>query len=224
MPDAAAPGAAAEKKSLRASEQERTDIADARAAFRERVRAIGSERLVFVDESGVTTKMTRRYARAPRGVRAGGSAPFGGWRRLTVLGALSSDGVVAAMSVEAATSTAVFRAYVERVLVPALRQQKPDAVVVMDNLRPHHATAATQALEAAGLGLLYLPPYSPDLSPIEPGWAKVKTRLRGRAARTPGSAAAPLAPQRRWKPSSARRSMRSHPRTLAAGSATAATL
>jgi transposase len=138
--------------------------------------------------------MTRRYARAPRGERAGGAVPFGGWRRLTVVGALSTEGVVAAMSVEAATSTAVFQAYVERVLVPALRQQKPDAVIVMDNLRPHHAAAVTQAPAAAELGLLYLPPYSPDLSPIEPGWSKVKTRLRGRAVRTQGALDAELGP------------------------------
>jgi transposase len=211
---APAAGAATEKKSLRAAEQDRAEIVQERAAFRERIQAIGAERLVFVDESGLTTKMTRRYARSPRGERARGAVPFGSWRRLTVVGALSTEGVVAAMSVEAATSTAVFRAYVERVLVPALRQQKPDAVVVMDNLRPHHATAATQALEAAGIGLLYIPPYSPDLSPlaqaalalrasggamlrrepIEPGWAKLKTRLRGRAARTQEALEAELGP------------------------------
>ena len=145
---------------------------------------IGPERLVFVDESGITTKMARRFARAPRGERARGAVPFGGWRRLTVLGALSSDGVVAAMSVEAATSQAIFLAYLERVLVPELKRRKPDATVVMDNLAPHRAGAVAETLEAAGLGLLYLPRYSPDLSPIEPGWSKMKTRLRADAARS----------------------------------------
>jgi hypothetical protein len=135
-----------------------------RAAFRTQLEALDPERLVFVDESGITTKMTRRYARAPRGERAGGAVPFGGWRRLTVLGALSTHGMVAAMSIEAPTSTPVFLAYVERVLVPALQRQKPDAVVVLDNLRPHHATAVAQAVQTAGLELLYLPAYSPDLS------------------------------------------------------------
>lgn len=138
--------------------------------------------------------MTRRYARAPRGERADGAVPFGGWRRLTVLGALSTRGMVAAMSIEAPTSTPVFLAYVERVLVPALQRQKPDAVVVLDNLRPHHATAVAQAMQRAGLDLLYLPAYSPDLSPIEPGWSKVKTRLRGKAARTAEALEAELGP------------------------------
>lgn len=146
--------------------------------------AIGPEHLVFVDESGMTTKMVRRFARAPGGARARGAVPFGGWRRLTVLGALSSEGVVAAMSIEAATSQPVFLAYLERVLVPELRRRKPDATVVMDNLAAHHARAVAETLEAAGLGLLYLPRYSPDLSPIEPAWSKVKTRLRADAART----------------------------------------
>ena len=146
--------------------------------------AIGAERLVFVDESGITTKMARRFARAPGGARARGSVPFGGWRRLTVLGALSSDGVVAAMSIEAATSQAVLLAYLNRVLVPELKRRKPDATVVMDNLPSHRASAVAATLEAAGLGLLYLPRYSPDLSPIEPGWSKVKPRLRADAART----------------------------------------
>jgi transposase len=137
-----------------------------------------------LDESGVTTKMTRRFARAPRGRRALGSVPFGGWRRLTVLRALSTEGIVAAMSVEAATSTALLRVYLDEVLVPALQRRKPDAVLVMDNLRPHHATAVAETLARARLDLLYLPRCSPDLNPIEPGWSKMKTRLRAAAART----------------------------------------
>jgi transposase len=162
----------------------RAEIQQERAAYQARVTAIGPNRLVFVDESGMTTKMARRFARAPGGERARGAVPFGHWRRLTVLGALSSEGVVAAMSIEAATSQPVFLAYLERVLVPELKRRKPDATVVMDNLPAHHASAVAETLEAAGLGLLYLPRYSPDLSPIEPGWSKVKTRLRADAART----------------------------------------
>lgn len=148
------------------------------------MKRIGPERLVFVDESGITTKMTRTHARAPRGERARGAVPFGGWRRLTVLGALSTAGMVAAMSIEAATSTPVFLAYLEQVLVPELRCRMPGATVVMDHLAPHRAAAVAEVLAAAGLGLLYLPRYSPDLSPIEPGWSKVKTRLRTKAARS----------------------------------------
>ena len=128
--------------------------------------------------------MTRRYARAPRGRRALGAAPCGRWRRLTVLGALGTEGVVAAMSVEAATSTAMFLAFLDRVLAPELVGTKPNAVVVMDNLRPHKVAAVRARLEAAGLRLLYLPRYAPELAPIEPCWAKVKARLRATAART----------------------------------------
>ena len=110
--------------------------------------------------------------------------PFGGWHRLTVIGALSSDGMLAAMSVEAPMNVALLLVYLDEVLVPELRRRKLDAVLVMDNLRPHHAMAVAETLERAHLGLLYLPRYSPDLSPIEPGWSKVKTRLRAKAART----------------------------------------
>lgn len=88
------------------------------------------------------------------------------------------------MSVEAATSTPIFLAYLEQVLVPELKRRKPDATVVMDRLAPHRAATVAEVLETAGLGLLYLPRYSPDLSPIEPGWSKVKSRLRSNAART----------------------------------------
>ena len=105
------------------------------------------ERLVFLDESGVTTKMARTHARAPRGQRAYGSIPLGSWQRLTVLGALACEGLIATMSIEASTSTSVLLAYLEQVLVPKLRQVKPDAILVMDNLRPHHATEVRELLD-----------------------------------------------------------------------------
>jgi hypothetical protein len=116
--------------------------------------------LVFLDESGVTTKMARPHARAPRGQRAYGSIPLGSWQRLTVLGALACEGLIASMSIEASTSTSVLLAYLEQVLVPKLQQVKPDAILVMDNLRPHHATEVRDLLDQAGIGLLYLPRYS----------------------------------------------------------------
>jgi transposase len=194
VPNAQAPQADAQKKTLRAAEQDRPEIAAERERYRQQAAELGASRLVFVDESGITTKMTRTRARAPRGRRALGAAPFGSWHRLTVLGALSTGGVVAAMSIEAATSTPVFLAYLEQVLVPELRRTKPDAVVVMDNLRPHRADAVGRMLEAAGLGLIYLPRYSPDLNPIEPGWAKLKARLRAKAARTTEALDAELGP------------------------------
>ena len=139
---------------------------------------------MFVDEAGVTTNMSRTYARAPRGQRACGAAPAGRWRRLTVLGALGADGVAAAMTIERATDTAVFLAYLDRVLVPEVRARRPDAVVIMDNLSPHRAPAVRERLEAAGFELILLPRYSPDLNPIEPMWAKLKAALRAAAART----------------------------------------
>ena len=142
------------------------------------------ERLVFLDESGVTTKMARTHARAPRGQRAYGSIPLGSWQRLTVLGALACEGLIATMSIEASTSTAVLVAYLEQVLVPKLRQVKPDAILVMDNLSAHKNQAVKDAITAAGLTLRYLPRYSPDFSPIEPCWSKIKTALRAVAART----------------------------------------
>ena len=140
------------------------------------------DRLVFLDESGVDTAMTPTHARAPRGQRAVGRVP-GGWRRLTILGAIAVDGLVAAMTVAAATTAPVFLAFVEQVLLPALRA-RPGCVVVMDNLAPHKAACVRAALEAAGIGYRYLPPYSPDLNPIEPAWAKMKAALRRVEARS----------------------------------------
>ena len=109
--------------------------------------------------------------------------PGGHWRRLTILGAIGLGGMVAAMTVVAATSTAVFVAFVEQVLAPALKQ-RPGAVLVMDNLAPHKAAAARRALDRAGLERRYLPPYSPDLNPIEKAWSKMKERLRQAGARS----------------------------------------
>ena len=138
--------------------------------------------------------MTRRFARATRGRRALGAVPFGGWHRLTIIGALSTDGMIAAMSVEAPVNAALLRVYLDEVLVPELQRRKPDAVLVMDNLRPHRATAIGKTLERAHLGLLDLPRYSPDLSPIEPGGSKMKTQLRAQEARTTEALDAELRP------------------------------
>ena len=142
------------------------------------------ERLVFLDESGVTTKMARTHARAPRGQRAYGSVPLGSWQRLTVLGALACEGLVATMSIEASTSTPVLLGYLEQVLLPKLQRVKPNAILVMDNLRPHRASVVRELLEQAGIELLYLPRYSPEFNPIEQAWAKVKERLKAKAARS----------------------------------------
>jgi transposase len=119
--------------------------------------------------------------------------PWGHWRRLTVIGALALDGMVASMSIAAATGTAVFLAFVEQVLAPALKE-RPEAIVVMDNLAAHKAEAVRAALDRAGLGHRYLPPYSPDFNPIEPAWSKLKTRLRTAGARTLEELEAALGP------------------------------
>lgn len=140
--------------------------------------------LVFIDESGVDTRLVRRYARAPRGERAVGDVPAGSYERLTIVGALAAEGLLAPMSSAAAMHTDLFLAYLKQVLIPELVVRKPSAVVILDNLKPHKVPAVRATLEAAGLRLLYLPPYSPDFSPIEPAWSKLKTLLRTAAARS----------------------------------------
>jgi transposase len=119
--------------------------------------------------------------------------PGGHWQRLTVLGALSLEGVVASMSIAAATTGAVFLAFVEQVLLPA-RRGRSDIVVVMDNLGAHKAEPVRQAFEAAKLSCRYLPSSSPDLNPIEPCWSKLKGGLRAKAARTREALEAELGP------------------------------
>ena len=170
-------------------------MAEERAAWRGEVAAgrLDPTGLIFVDESGIDTRMTRRFARARRGERARGAVPFGRWRRLTLVGALGLGGLVAAMTVAAPTDTAVFRAFVEQVLAPALRD-RPGALVVMDNLAPHKAAAVHEAIRAAGLAPRLLPRYSPDLNPIEPAWSKLKTRLRAEGARSREALDAALGP------------------------------
>jgi transposase len=178
-----------------AAEQDRAEIIQERADYLAKVGQRDPAQLVFLDESGVTTKMTRRRARAPQGRRALGPVPFG-WERLTLLGALvGREGMVASMSIKAATSTPVFLAFLEQVLlVPALVERQPGATVIIGNLRAHHAPAVEPLLKAAGPQLLHLPRYSPDLPPIEPGGAKLKEQLRAKAGRDLPSLEAELGP------------------------------
>lgn len=153
----------------------------AREAFRAEIAAIPVADLVFLDESGATTTLVRRYARAVGGQRAVGRVPAGHWTQLTILSALSLAGLGATMTVNAATDTDIFVAYVRQLLVPTLR---PGQVVVLDNLSAHKAAAVRTLIDGAGCRLLFLPPYSPDFNPIEQAWSKLKTLLRGAAART----------------------------------------
>ena len=159
-------------------------MAAARTVWRDEAAEINPARFVFLDESGFDTRLTRTHARAPRGQRAHGKAPGGRWQRLTLIGALALDGLCAAMTVAGATTTAVFHAFITQVLIPALLRERPDAIVVMDNLAPHKAALVRKALEAAGIRYRYLPAYSPDMNPIELAWAKLKAYLRAKAARS----------------------------------------
>ena len=139
------------------------------------------KRCKFVDESGINLALTRLYGRAPRGERAVGSVPQNYGANVTMIGALSRRGLEAPMTVAGATAGEVFSAYGQRVLGPILKRGD---VVVMDNLRAHKVSGIREAIEAQGARLVYLPPYSPDLSPIERCWSKLKTALRARGART----------------------------------------
>ena len=139
------------------------------------------ECLTFVDESGVNLAMTRRYGRAPRGQRVTDHVPGNRGVNVTLIGALSLSGLKALMTIPGATTGQVFRAYVEQVLGPTLR---PGEVVVLDNLGAHKVSGVAEAIVERGARVVYLPPYSPDLSPIEACWSKLKTVLRGAKART----------------------------------------
>ena len=137
--------------------------------------------LVVVDETGTNTVMTHRYARAPRGERANGSAPRNHGPNTTLLACLTRTGMGPAMLVEGATTTEVFTAYVEHVLVPWLQ---PGQIVILDNLSAHTGERVRQLIEAAGCAVRFLPAYSPDFSPIEWAFSKLKTCLRAAMART----------------------------------------
>jgi transposase len=172
---------ATEKKSLHAAEQDTEAGRRQRAKWWEQMGRIEAERLIFLDESGVTTEMTRRYGRALGSARVQEGTPAGHWKTLTVLGAVCQSGWVATMTIQAATDGEVFRAYLEHVLCPQL---KSGQIVVMDNLSAHKVNGVRALIEAAGAELRYLPPYSPDFNPIEKCWSKVKQALRATKART----------------------------------------
>ena len=147
MAGAAADGSAAEKKSLHASERDTEANQQRRQAFQETIGGIAPERLIFLDESGVSTQMTRGYARACGGQRVAEGAPQGHWKILTILSALSLRGLLATMTIEEATDGDIFLAYVEQVLVPTLR---PGDVAVLDNLAVHKQPEVRIAIEQAG--------------------------------------------------------------------------
>jgi len=156
-------------------------VQEQRAVWRERLSAVELQRLVFLDESGAKTNMTRLYARSFDGQRVVDATPHGHWCTTTMISALRVDGSTADLVVEGATDGDVFRAYVERVLAPSL--QAGD-IVVLDNLAPHKMPAVVEAIKARGAQVWFLPPYSPDFNPIEKMWSKIKAYLRRVKART----------------------------------------
>jgi transposase len=152
-----------------------------RQSYRESAEDFDFRRLKFVDESGVDIAMTRLYGRAPRGERAVGSAPQNYGENVTMLGALSASGLAALMTVNGATDGEVFVTFVREVLAPTLREGD---IVVLDNLGAHRSASAREAVEVRGARLVFPPPYSPDMNPIERCWSKIKTFLRAAKART----------------------------------------
>jgi len=153
-----------------------------RVAWRATVaREIATEWLVFVDEMGTNTSLGPLYAWSPRGERAYSNVPRNRGPNTTLLASMTSEGMGPCLAVEGATTRVVFEAYAEKVLVPSLRRGQ---VVVMDNLSAHKGERVRELVESAGCELLYLPPYSPDLSPIEEAFSKVKGLLRKAEARS----------------------------------------
>src|SRR5215207_2088976 len=168
------------KKVPRAQEQDRPEVQEQRREFCEGLAGTDPRRLVFVDECGANTAMARTHGRAPVGQRVFATTP-GRWESITLTCGLRLSGVTAALAFPGATNTAVFETYVEEVLVPEL---KPGDVVIWDNLKPHQSEEAIEAVEAAKARVVPLPPWSPDLTPIEEMVSKVKGSLRTVAART----------------------------------------
>lgn len=158
-------------------EQNRPDVAERRCNFRIASRFVEPGQLVFLDESGAQTGMTRLYGRAPIGERCVDHTPHGHWKTMTMLSAIRLDGVMqeATMVYDGPMNRDTFVAYVEHGLIPSLQ---PGDVVVMDNLSSHKASQVRELIEQAGADLWYLPPYSPDFNPIEKLWSKVKSWLR----------------------------------------------
>ena len=169
------------KKTLKASEQEREDIAKSRKDWREFQATIDANRLIFLDESGLKTNMTRLYGRARGGERCLDSAPCGHWETVTILSSIKLDGSTQSLVFEGAVDRKMFDAYIKGVLAPTLC---PGDIVVMDNLSAHKSQDAYEDIRKCEAEVLFLPAYSPDFNPIEKMWSKVKQVLRGIKART----------------------------------------
>lgn len=166
---------------MRATEQDRPDVAARRRVWKAAQPFIDPDRLVFLDETGLNTKMTRLYGWAPVGDRCRDNAPFGHWKTVTFIAGLRLNGLTAPWVLDGPMNGDAFRVYVSDVLAPTLKQ---DDVVVMDNLPAHKVAGIRDPIIAKGAQVYYLPPYSPDMNPIEMAFSKLKALLRHKPART----------------------------------------
>ena len=169
------------KKTGHASEQDRADVLERRQAWRDSQAALDPARLVFIDETWAKTNMARTHGRAPRGRRLYMGQPYSHWKTSTFVAGLTLRGMIAPFVLDGPINRLAFETYVEKVLVPELCTGD---IVIMDNLSSHKGAGVRERIEAAGAELLFLPPYSPDLNPIEMAFSKLKALLRKAAART----------------------------------------
>jgi transposase len=165
------------KKVLQASERKE----EARRQWREQTKELDASHFVFLDESGSNIALTRLYARAPKGKRVTGSIPRNRGKNMTVISSLTLQGIGESLIVDGAANSELFEIYIEQMLAPSLA---PGQIVIMDNLSIHKGQKVRQAIEARGCEVLFLPAYSPDLSPIEEAFSKIKAVLRRIGART----------------------------------------
>jgi transposase len=172
------------KKTLLASEQDRPDVRHARQQWKDKRQPkmrLEPHRLVFIDETGATTKMARLRGRCPKGQRLRSKAPFAHWKTQTFIAGLRCYGLTAPFVIDRPMNRQIFETYVETQLAPTLSRGD---VVILDNLAAHKSPKAEAAIRARGAWMLFLPPYSPDLNPIEMAFSKIKAHLRARAIRT----------------------------------------
>jgi transposase len=181
LPRAAATEDDVEKKVLKASEQNRPDVAERRSQWQIWQTSLDPQRLVFIDETWVKTNMTRPRGRALQGERLICHVPHGHWKTTTFLAALRVTGLTAPLVVDGAINGALFKGWVEQHLVATLR---PGDIVVMDNLTSHKVSGIREAIHRAEAEIVYLPPYSPDLNPIETVFSKFKWLVRSQSRRT----------------------------------------
>ena len=166
---------------MHAAEQDRADVAKARAEWKDSQSALDPKRLIFLDETGTTTNMVRTRGRCKRGQRLIGKVPFGHWKTTTFVAGLRCGALTAPFVIDAPMNRDIFLAYLRECLVPTL---VAGDIVIMDNLPSHKVAGVRETIEAAGAKLIYLPPYSPDLNPIEMAFSKLKALLRKAAEQT----------------------------------------